>query len=217
MSGPMKLRDVQKESRRRVILDAVRELIVDRREEFSMARLAEKAGVAIATLYNLIGTKSDILLEVVREDSSLIAGLLDGLPTDSVLSWTVAISRKLSNHYHNRRHYHRRLVSILVGEESAAGFREIYVANDLIYEAPLGALARQKKILPSISVASIAHYASHVVSSVVQERITAKGTENDFSVALEKGILMLMGGVCVPLERDQIVARLIELETVQVA
>lgn len=64
----MSLRDRQKEEGRRIIRDAAGELfIANGYTGTTMRAIAERAGVAEATLYNLFRTKAELLLEVFRD------------------------------------------------------------------------------------------------------------------------------------------------------
>ena len=71
-------REKKKEERRRIIVDAA-ELLIRKHAstEFSVQNLAECAGLSVASLYNLIGTKSTVLytllnLSLDRIDSSFM-------------------------------------------------------------------------------------------------------------------------------------------------
>ncbi|BCW90858.1 hypothetical protein sos41_40340 [Alphaproteobacteria bacterium SO-S41] len=55
--------EINKDRRRRSILDAARALIAESDDgDFSMPELAKRAGLSVATPYNLIGSKSDIII-----------------------------------------------------------------------------------------------------------------------------------------------------------
>lgn len=64
----MSLRDRQKEEGRRIIREAAGELfIANGYTGTTMRAIAERAGVAEATLYNLFRTKAELLLDVFRD------------------------------------------------------------------------------------------------------------------------------------------------------
>ncbi len=64
----MSRREEAKAERRRQIVRAARELIVERGDAgLSMRELARRAGVSQATPYNLFGTKRAILLAVLQD------------------------------------------------------------------------------------------------------------------------------------------------------
>lgn len=62
-------REVNMAKRRERIVNAARELIVETgTDSFSMKVLADKSDVSLATIYNLIGQKHDVLVQVFRSD-----------------------------------------------------------------------------------------------------------------------------------------------------
>lgn len=180
-----------------------------------MARLAEKAGVALATPYNLIGTKSDILLEIVREDLTILAGQVLTLPTDSLLTWITELSLTMAHIFYPRRLYYRRMVRTVMSEETASAQHAIHLMSHEIYEPSLKRLIRQGNINSDISANTLAIYVSHILVGVQQERVVMKGTEEGFRIAYEKGLLLLTCGVCPPRDRDRLLKRLNELEGMQ--
>ena len=92
----MSVREANKNLRRRAILDAARALILeDKSRDFSMPALAERAGVSLATPYNLFGTKADILLEIVREDIFERQSDLLDLPSEDLCAWIEAVAETL--------------------------------------------------------------------------------------------------------------------------
>lgn len=74
----MSVRETAKSIRREKILAAARELIAEHGgTNFSMQSLAERAGLSLATPYNLIGTKQDLLLLLFETDAGDFARELD--------------------------------------------------------------------------------------------------------------------------------------------
>src|ERR1700758_2100382 len=121
----MRTRELQKHARRRAILDAARALILeDKTRDFSMPELAQKAGVSLVTPYNLFGSKSRILLEIVREDIYAPVQAIGELPCDTLAEWIGALSATLAQIYYRNRHFYRRMIVTLVAQESAEAQRE---------------------------------------------------------------------------------------------
>ena len=62
-------RELSKAARKTRILDAARQLIQESGDVgFSMRGLAERAGLSVMTLYNLVGSQQEILLQILVED-----------------------------------------------------------------------------------------------------------------------------------------------------
>ena len=84
-----------------------------------MLTLAEKAGVSLVTPYNLFGSKSSILLEIVRTEIYERISDVEALSCDSLAGWVAALSAALADIYYNNRHFYRRMIVTLVQQQNA--------------------------------------------------------------------------------------------------
>src|ERR1700741_4085140 len=113
----MGIRETQKNVRRQAILDAARTLIRDGKgDDFSMPDLAEKAGVSLVTPYNLFGSKSDILLEIARQDIFERAAEIDRLPCEQLPQWIGDLAATLARVYYRNRHFYRRMIVTMTAQ-----------------------------------------------------------------------------------------------------
>jgi AcrR family transcriptional regulator len=89
------LRDVNKAKRRGAILDATVELLEHRSSgEVTTEEIAAHAGVAPATVYNLIGTRDDVLRAVVGRILADLAASLEQLdPTDPIAAAELVVDQ----------------------------------------------------------------------------------------------------------------------------
>ena len=116
----MSVRELQKAARRRVILDAARALILEGgRGDFSMAALAEAAGVSLVTPYNLFGSKAKILLEIAREGIFGRMTSIADLPCESLAQFLADLSAMLAKVYYEDRQFYRRMVATMSAQSSA--------------------------------------------------------------------------------------------------
>ena len=207
----MSVREAQKNTRRRAILDAARSLILEGKErDFSMLTLAEKAGVSLVTPYNLFGSKSSILLEIVREDIYERITHVEALARDSLAEWVAALSATLAEVYYKNRHFYRRMIVTLVAQQNADTQRASLEFSYRTFENALRHL-RQRGILPeTVPVEVLARQFTHSVSGSLQQRLMQRGTEDLLRRELELGLLFLLAGVCADADRgilrDRIVA-----------
>jgi AcrR family transcriptional regulator len=209
----MRTRELQKHARRRAILDAARALILeDKARDFSMPELAEKAGVSLVTPYNLFGSKSHILLEIVREDIFEPVQAIGDLACDSLGDWIAELSATLARIYYRNRHFYRRMIVTLVAQENAEVQRESLALNYGLFEAVLVRLDAQRKIVPIVSPETLAKHLTHGVSGALQERLMERGSEQALCDEIEMSLLLLMDGVALPADRQQIVQRVEALD-----
>lgn len=77
-TGPVTLREINCEARRRRILDAARRIIVSGgTSALSMRKLAKEADLSVTTLYNLFGAREDILVALIEDGIDGMDGVLE--------------------------------------------------------------------------------------------------------------------------------------------
>jgi AcrR family transcriptional regulator len=210
----MSVREAQKNTRRRAILDAARSLILDGKErDFSMMTLAEKAGVSLVTPYNLFGSKSSILLEIVREDIYERITLVEALASDSLGEWVAALSATLAEVYYRNRHFYRRMIVTLVAQQNADTQRASLEFSYRIFENALGHLRQRGLLSETVPVEVLARQFAHSVSGSLQQRLMQRGTEELLRREIELGLLFLLAGVCADADRGILCRRIEELAT----
>jgi AcrR family transcriptional regulator len=208
----MSVREEQKNTRRRAILDAARSLILEGKDrDFSMLTLAERAGVSLVTPYNLFGSKSSILLEIVREDIYGRITHVDAPASDSLAEWVAALSATLAEVYYRNRHFYRRMIVTLVAQQNADTQRASLEFSYRTFENALSHL-RQRGILPeTVPVEVLARQFAHSVSGSLQQRLMERGTEELLRREIELGLLFLLTGVCADADRKILRDRIDEL------
>ncbi len=208
----MGTRELQKTARRRAILDAARTLIRDDKDrDFSMPALAEKAGVSLVTPYNLFGSKSSILLEIVRED--IFDRIVDIVAPagESLADWIDNLSRTLARIYYRNRHFYRRMIVTLVAQESAEAQRASLEFSFRMFAVPLKRLQDQGLLTTVVSAEVLARHLAHSISGSLQHRLMERGTEDLLRQEIEMGLLLLLAGLCGDDERQGLRVRMAEL------
>jgi|GEM_PF-388095 len=123
------LREVNIESRRQRILEAARGLIAGGgMQSLSMRKLAVESGLAVTTLYNLYGSRDDILFALVQDAIDRIVPILDAeAPIEEPLARCRAVIT----------------VSVQYFAENDAIYRPMMVAS---YEGLSNALAADRRL-----------------------------------------------------------------------
>jgi AcrR family transcriptional regulator len=115
-------REQAKERRRRRILDAASHLVeTDGLDGVTMRRLAERAGVSYATVYNLVGAKEDVLVAVLRAGLEDLADKLAALESGDPLQRAEAMVTGMVEHFVARPALYQPLLQAV--HEPAAGAR----------------------------------------------------------------------------------------------
>ena len=210
----MSVRELQKNSRRRAILDAARSLILDGKDrDFSMPTLAEKAGVSLVTPYNLFGSKSSILLEIVREDIFEQVMGIDTLPSGTLAEWAAGLAGGLAHIYYRNRHFYRRMIVTLVAQENAESQRAALDYSYRMFEAALNRLRDRGALPAEIPIDLLARQFAHSVAGSLQHRLMERGSETLLKQEIEMGLLFLLAGVCLDGERPMLRDRINGLAT----
>jgi AcrR family transcriptional regulator len=208
-NSTMGTREFQKTARRRAILDAARALILDDKgRDFSMPALAAKAGVSLVTPYNLFGSKSGILVEIVREDIfEQVAGIA-ALPHDSLAAWAAALSRSLAAIYYRGRHYYRRMIVTLAAQESGESQRATLDLGYRLFDSPLRILQQKGALSAIVPADLLARHCAHGVFGALQHRLMERGSEDLLRHDIEMALLLTLSGLAADGERPAIGDRL---------
>jgi AcrR family transcriptional regulator len=211
----MSTRELQKSVRRRAILDAARQLILDGKDrDFSMPTLAAKAGVSLVTPYNLFGSKSSILLEIVREDIFERVIAVDAIASQSLTAWIADMSGVLARVYYRNRHFYRRMIVTLVAQENAGSQRASLEFSYRMFEMPLKQLQELGMLSTEMPSDILARHVAHSVSGSLQHRLMERGTVGLLKQEIEMGLLLLLAGICSDADRAHVRDRMAELSAI---
>ena len=199
--------------RRQAILDAARALMLeDKGGDFSMPSLAEKAGVSLVTPYNLFGSKSNILLEIARQDIFARMTEIEDLPCEGLAEFLSDVSGVLARVYYRNRHFYRRMMIVMTAQESAEGIRAVVNLHYSMFEPLIARLLEQRKLLPVLSARILARQFAHSVSSSLQHRLIERGSEQRLQHEIELGLLLIAAGLAPTGERSAVLERIREVE-----
>lgn len=107
----MTLRETSKDKRREAILTAARDLLsAPGDQQFSMRKLADHAGVSIATPYNLFGSKHGIVEALLNTGSARLGEILDALEGDGIAA-LLKVPHFVRQSYAQQPVFHRNLIS----------------------------------------------------------------------------------------------------------
>jgi AcrR family transcriptional regulator len=208
----MSTRELRKTERRRAILEAARALILDGKDrDFSMPTLAAKAGVSLVTPYNLFGSKSSIMLEIVREDIFERVADIDALSCATLADWIADMSATLARVYYRNRHFYRRMIVTLVAQENAETQRASLAFSYAMFEAPIRQLQERGLLSPSVPGEVVARHVAHSVAGSLQHRLMERGSEDGLRREIEMGLLLLLAGACRDADRPDLLGRMTKL------
>lgn len=119
---PQGAREANKARRREMIVETARSMIRDSGHAgFSLVELAKRAGVSPATPYNLIGPRTKILEEIIREEFSSFRIRLAAIEGTSGIDRILAATKLITEHYGAEPAFYRGLY----GAMNTAGGEEL--------------------------------------------------------------------------------------------
>ena len=132
----MSLREAGKEERRGRILAAAAEIVeTDGLDGLTMRRLSDEAGVSYATVYNLIGSKEDVLVVLLQAGLEGLAGELASLRSRGPLERSKGLVSGLVDHFVRRPDLYRPLVRAVHDPALGARGLPIRVRTIALHEA----------------------------------------------------------------------------------
>jgi AcrR family transcriptional regulator len=147
-------RQLQKQDRERRILAAARSLF-DRNgyAKTSMEDVAERAGLAVGTLYNYFRSKDDLLLAIMRREADRLLRIAEGIvadpPDDAVVAIAAMADLFVESISADERMLWRELFAASIGSPQDLGARLLELDMQIV--AQLSALLEKMKIQGSIA------------------------------------------------------------------
>lgn len=144
------------EERRRLILRAASELIAERDDgSFSMPDLARRAGVSLATPYNLFGSKAAVLARLFDRQVQGFARSHDWMADLPPVERITGVIERLTQAYERQGGYFRNLWKALYGLD-LAGHRQLNLSLSHAMVRPLvESLARDGALPPGVPLAPL--------------------------------------------------------------
>ena len=118
---PVGRREHNKARRRAAITDAARELLREFDvDKITVERMAERADVSPATVYNLVGTREAVFAALMHQLLSALAIELDGLSASDPIGYAEAIVTRSVDRFVEDPLAHRQLIGMLVSHRRDA-------------------------------------------------------------------------------------------------
>jgi AcrR family transcriptional regulator len=121
----LNLRSQQKAERRSRILDAAREIIAMRGyETLTMRELARVARVTVPTIYNLIGSKDEVVRAAVQEQTAQFIRGIESSPRETPASRMLSVVNLCIDELLRQPGYYRSLLQLFFSAEGGEGLRD---------------------------------------------------------------------------------------------
>ncbi|UVO50888.1 TetR/AcrR family transcriptional regulator [Sphingomonas sp. SUN019] len=200
-------------ARRQHLVEAAQALIRERADAgFSMALLAERAGVSAATPYNLLRSKSEILRLVVREDIARfvreLKAQVGGTPLASLL---IAVDR-LVGHYEADRQFHIGLFRAAFGTDAPEVRGILSTESWAWWNRLVEAAADSGEIADIVRPRSLTDALLRMMGAVVQTWIAEGWPPDRFTLEMSLSVRLVLASACTPPLRDAMIRDIAALQ-----
>jgi len=202
-------REQGKERRRRRILDAAAQLVeADGLDGLTMRRLSEAAGVSYATVYNLIGSKEDVLVALLRSGLEDLGAQLAAVASRDPLDRARALVAGVVNHFVARPTLYRALVQAV--HDPAAGTRGVPIRRRTIalYEASIRDAMNSGLLRDDLDPHVLGLHVTLAVNGVIRRWAAGEMNAAGFRAEADYALRVSLLGVATPSTRTKLIAEL---------
>lgn len=211
----MALSEARREARRQRLIGFAQALIRENGGAgFSMAQLAQSAGVSPATPYNLIGPKSEVLRLVVRAEFDGFVHRLDDLDGKAGLVRLRTAAERVSTHYLADRGFYLGLYRASSGVEGAELYGLMQSEGRSLWSSLIAGARASGELGPLACAQAFTDTLLRTISAVTQAWLTEAWCGPRFTLELRHACDLLFCAVATPQTRAALAA---ELETTQAA
>jgi AcrR family transcriptional regulator len=198
-----------KERRRGRILDAAARLVeTEGLAGLTMRRLSDAAGVSYATVYNLVGSKEDVLVAVLRAGLEDLATALAAEEPSSPLERAEALVTGMVDHFVARPSLYRPLVQAV--HEPAAGARGLPIRRGTIarHEESIRAAVDQGLLRDDLDPHFLARHVTLAVNGAIRRWAAGELSAAGFRAEAEYALRVSWLGVATPATRNRLLTEL---------
>ena len=208
----MPSREESKEHRRRTIVRAARTLMQETGQAgFSMRGLADKAGVSIATPYNLFGSKQAVMFAVLDADLEQYQDQLERLKADEIDVFFKAVSLATSLYSAEPAFY--RAVLFAAYNDGGTGFRAMFSGpRHAMWRRLVNNARAAGKIAHEVEPNSFAINLAHIFFSCIIEWVNGLLSLEELETRAQYGFAIALRGVATPATSDKLWDKIISTQ-----
>ncbi len=185
-----------REARRRNVIDAAHALIRETGGTgFSMAQLAQRAGVSPATPYNLLGSKAEVLRRVVDDEYASFAARLAELPPLAPLPRLLRAIDLVAVHYLAEPQFYRGLYGAMVGVEGNPLRETMHDQGQLLWSGMVQAGQDAGALAPLLGADELTELLLRMMAATVEAWLAEQWDDARFTRELARSVRLLLLGL----------------------
>jgi AcrR family transcriptional regulator len=193
----------RKAARQRHIVDAAQALIRERGDAgFTMTELAARAGVSPATPYNLVGSKADLLNQVVDDEFETFTRKLGAVRHASALGLLLDATALVVTHYEADRQFYRGLFRSAFGVD-ATEVRDLLASRgQALWQGFVQGAIDAGEIEAFARAAPLTNALLRAISVTVQGWLAEGWSQERFSLEMSNAVRLTLASVAAPPQRE---------------
>ena len=209
----MSQRESAKSQRRADIMESARVLLRDNPStSFSVRALADKAGVSSATLYNLFGSKQDILVAVLNDDLDVHREALSNTETDGIAVLFQAV--KVTREFLDREPEFYRSIVAEVCLDGGTRLRQLFGGpRYLLWKNMLSAACESGLIRADLDPDALTITVTQTIAANVQEWAIGQLSLDEMELRISYALALILLGIATDKTRETLEKRLRLLES----
>jgi len=206
------IREASKELRRSAIVEAARALLREAGDAgFSMRALALKAGVSVATPYNLFGSKQQVMFALMTDDLIASRSDVDSLRGNEIDVFFQLVSLARTR-YQQEPRYHRAIL-FAVFNDGGKQHRAIFGGpRHLVWKEMINAAVAAGYLRKEIDADAFAIILGHIFLSCVLEWANKQMSLSEFEVRVHYGLALALAGMATEKKRAALNKKILETQ-----
>ncbi len=203
----MALSQEKRRDRQQKLLAVAEGLIRQGREVggFSMAQLAAAGGVSPATPYNLLGTKADILAQIVRAEFARFEVRLSSLPTADPLERLLLATGAVVDQYAMDRAFYQGLYSATLTVEDNDVRALMGKEGHLLWEALVEDAISSGQLAGWVRAKPLTDLLLRIISVTTQTWLADQWSSERFAIEMRHAVTLLLAAAATPDWRERLV------------
>lgn len=210
----MALSEARREARRANIVAAAQALMREKGgADFSMAELATRAGVSPATPYNLMGSKAEVLKEIVRAEFTGFIDKLAALPQAGALDRLLAATALVVDHYAEDAPFYRGLFAAAFGAEASEVHDLMAVEGGMLWRGKVAAAIASGELADWVRAEPFTDNLLRAMSAITLSWLSEHWDTQRFRDEMAYAVLLLALGAAGEATREPLRDRLTAIQT----
>lgn len=172
---------------------------------FSMAQLASEGGVSPATPYNLLGTKGDILAQIVRAEFARFETRLSALPDVDPLQRLRLATDAVVEQYTSDRDFYRGLYGATLTVEDNDVRASMGSEGHLLWEALVDAAIASGQLAGWVRAKPFTDLLLRIISVTTQSWLADKWTSHRFALEMRHAVALFFASAAATALRETLI------------